>query len=199
MCLTQRVKSPADLVRRGIRLEYLTLGWNVVGVVVVTLAAISARSVALAGFGLDTLIEIGASIVVVWELRSVSVERRHRAMRLIGTAFIILVVYLVVLTIFSLVHEYHARHSPIGIVWSALTALTMGVLAGAKHRTGTSLGNSVLLSESRVTLIDALLALAVVTGLCLNTGLGWWWADPASGIVIIYYALREARHAFSHD
>ncbi len=188
-----------DLVRRGRRLEYATLTWNVVGTVVLAVAAWRARSVALAGFGVDTLIEIGASLVVVWELRAVHERRRQRAQRLIGLSFAALALYLAVLAVWSLASRLHPHPSPLGIAWTAATAAAMLVLARAKARTGRALDNPVLRAEGRVTLIDALLAGAVVLGLGANALAGWWWADPASGLVIVYYAVRESRASLRAD
>jgi divalent metal cation (Fe/Co/Zn/Cd) transporter len=133
----------AGLLRRGFAMEYATLAWNVVGVVILAVAAVAAaaRSVALAGFGLDSLIEIAASVVVVWELSDRARSRRRLALRLIGAG----------------------------------------------------LDNPVLLAEGRVTLIDALPALAILCGLVLNAAVGWWWADPAACFVLVCYAVREAR------
>ncbi|HUX04868.1 MAG TPA: cation transporter [Acidimicrobiales bacterium] len=187
------------LVRRGLRLEYTTLLWNVVGVVILAIAAWHARSVALAGFGFDTLVEIGASTVVVWELKSVREERRQRAMRLIGGAFIVLVAYLVTLTVVAFVRDIHPLHSPMGIAWTGLTAIAMFALARAKTRTGEELGNPVLRTEGRVTFIDGLLSVAVLVGLSANALLGWWWADPVAGLVIVYYSVREAQEALAHS
>jgi divalent metal cation (Fe/Co/Zn/Cd) transporter len=187
----------AALLRRGFVLEYVTLGWNVVGVGVLAWAAITSRSVALAGFGLDSLIEIGASLVVVWELSRTGPERQRRALRLIGAAFIVLALYLLVQSTVVLVSGYHPHHSVPGIVWTAITALAMFGLAAGKARTGAALGNPVLTTEGRVTLIDGVLAAAVLLGLALNAALGWWWADPAAAYVLVYYAAREAREIFS--
>jgi divalent metal cation (Fe/Co/Zn/Cd) transporter len=156
-------------------------------------SAIVARSVALAGFGLDSLIEIGASVVVVWELKATGAERQRRALRLIGPAFALLAVYLLVQSSVVLAVGHRARHSPGGIVWTALTVGVMFALAFGKARTGAALDNPVLRTEGRVTLVDGILALAVLAGLVLNAGLGWWWADPAAGYVLVYYAVREAR------
>ena len=181
------------LLRRGQLLEGATLGWNVVGIVVLAIAAIRAHSVALAGFGLDSLIEIGASTVVLWELSGTGVDRQRRALRLIAAAFLALATYLTVQTAVVLATGYHPQHSPLGISWTAVTALVMFGLAYGKHRVGTALRNPVLTAEARVTVIDGLLAVAVLLGLLLNATLGWWWADPASGLVIVYYAVREAR------
>ena len=186
----------ARLLRRGFTLEYVTLGWNVAGIIVLGFAAVAARSVALAGFGLDSLIEIGASTVVIWELSGTGEERQRRGLRLIGYAFSGLAVYLLVQSTAVLAAGYHPRHSPAGIAWTAVTAAVMFALAAGKARTGRALGNPVLRTEGRVTLIDAILAAAVLAGLLLNATAGCWWADPAAGYVLVYYAVREVREIF---
>jgi len=185
-------------LRRGRQLEGITLGWNVVGVVILAYAAVSARSVALVGFGLDSVIEIGASIVVLWELADVALARRNRAMRMIGSAFLALALYLGVQSTTVLVVGFRSHHSPVGIVWTASTAVAMFALATGKARVGAALNNPVLKAEGRVTMIDGVLATAVLAGLVLNALAGWWWADPATGYVILYYALREARGSLTH-
>ena len=186
----------AVLLRRGFALEYATLAWNVAGIVVLAIAAISARSVALAGFALDSLIEIGASTVVIWELSGAGEERQRRGLRLIGYAFAALAVYLLVQSTVVLASGYHPQHSVPGIIWTAVTAVVMFGLAAGKARTGLALGNPVLATEGRVTLIDGILATAVLAGLVLNAWLGWWWADPAAGYVLVFYAAREVRQIF---
>jgi divalent metal cation (Fe/Co/Zn/Cd) transporter len=180
-------------LRRGQRLEQSTLVWNGVGIVVLAVAALQAGSVALAGFGLDSLIEIGASTVVLWELAPTGPQRQAHALRLIGWSFVGLGLYLMVQSSIALLINYHAKHSPLGIVWTALTATVMFFLAYGKRRTGLALNNKVLLTEGRVTTIDGLLAVAVLLGLVLNSVIGWWWADPVAGYVLVYYAAREAR------
>lgn len=196
------IKAPtADsvtLLRRGLRLEYATLGWNVIGLGVLAAAAIQAGSPALAGFGLDSLIEIFASVVVVWQLKGAHKEREAPAMRLIGTAFAVLGAYLLIQLALVFATGVRPGTSAPGIVWTALTFVVMLALAWGKIRTGRSLGNPVLRAEGKVTLVDAYLAGAVLAGLALNALFGWWWADPLAGVVIIYYALLEARHAFKH-
>jgi divalent metal cation (Fe/Co/Zn/Cd) transporter len=137
------------LLRRGFALEYATLGWNVVGIVVLAITAMTARSVALAGFGVDSLIEIGASIVVLWELSGTGADRQRRALRLIGAAFAGLAGYLLVQSTWVLIAGYHPRHSPAGVGWTAVTAAVMFALAGGKARTGRRLGNPVLCTEGR--------------------------------------------------
>jgi len=187
----------ARLLRRGFALEYVTLGWNVAGIIVLALAAVTARSVALAGFGLDSLIEIGASTVVIWELSGTGEDRQRRSLRLIGYGFAGLAVYLLLQSTAVLAAGYHPRHSLTGIVWTAVTALVMFALAAGKARTGQALGNPVLRTEGRVTLIDGILAAAVLAGLVLNAAAGWWWADPVAGYVLVSYAAREVREIFA--
>ena len=184
------------LLRRGFGLEYVTLAWNVAGIVVLAVATISARSVALAGFGRDSLIEIGASTVVIWELSGAGEDRQRRGLRLIGYAFAALAAYLLVQSTVVLVTGYHPRHSVLGIAWVSVTAVAMFALAFGKSRTGRALGNPVLQTEGRVTLIDGILAVAVLLGLTLNAALGWWWADPVAGYVLVFYATREIREIF---
>jgi divalent metal cation (Fe/Co/Zn/Cd) transporter len=184
------------LIRRGFALEYTTLSWNVIGIVVLAFAAISARSVALAGFGLDSLIEIGASTVVIWELSGTGEDRQRRALKLTSTGFGLLAVYLLAQSTWVLASGSRPHHSPLGIAWTAVTATVMFALAVGKARTGKALDNPVLKTEGQVTLIDGLLATAVLLGLLLNSLAGLWWADPAAGYVLVYYALREVKEIF---
>jgi divalent metal cation (Fe/Co/Zn/Cd) transporter len=189
------VDTVAQLTRLGLLLEYATLGWNVVGVVILAFAAYAARSVALAGFGLDSLIEIFASVVVVWHLLGIRLDRERTALRLIGIAFVLLVVYIASQLAYTVLARIHPAASAGGIGWTAATFVAMLLLAHGKRVTGERLGNEVLRTESRVTLVDAYLAGAVLIGLALNALAGWWWADPLASLVIVYYGIREARHA----
>lgn len=183
-------------MRRGFALEYATLAWNVVGIVILAVAAIQAKSVALAGFGLDSLIEVGASLVVIWELSGSGDARQRFALQLIGASFAALAVYLLVQSTVVLVTDFHPHHSPVGVAWTAITAAAMFLLAAGKAKTGAALGNPVLATEGRVTRIDGLLAAAVLLGLLLNAVVGWWWADPLAGYVLVVYALHEVKEIF---
>ena len=215
-CFTPRTLSPApspvvrssvpplmaeyrdQLLQRGLRLEYATLGWNVLEIGFLAYAAVVARSVALAGFALDSFIEIFASIVVVWRLKGTYDEERERhAERLIGYAFLSLALYLTSQTIVTLIAGIRPDSSPLGIAWLAATVVAMFTLATMKARTGKQLDHRVLIAESKVTMIDGSLAAAILVGLVLNAAFGWWWADLAGGIVIIGYGLREGVHALS--
>lgn len=194
--IAPRASAPdsAVLRRRGFLLEGATLAWNVVGVVVLARLAAATTSVAVIGFGLDSLLEIGVSLVVIWELRGTGEARRRRALRLIGIAFIALAVYLALQSTAALLLQHHPVRTSGAIAWTAATAAVMFALARGKTVTGRTLGDPVLQAEGRVTVVDGLLAVAVLVGLTLDAALGWWWADPVSGFVIVYYSAREAMH-----
>jgi divalent metal cation (Fe/Co/Zn/Cd) transporter len=186
------------LLRRGLMLEYATLTWNVVGTTVLILASVSVGSVALAGFGVDSLIEVVASAVVVWQLKGEAGSgRERRALRIIAIAFLFLAIYIAVQSVLTFASHSHPGHSTLGIVWLAVTVLAMFALAAGKRDTGKRLSNPVLKTEARVTVIDGALAAAVLAGVVLNAAFGWWWADPLSALVVLVYGLREARHAWT--
>jgi divalent metal cation (Fe/Co/Zn/Cd) transporter len=187
------------LLRRGLMLEYITLGWNVVGVVVLAFAAIAAHSIALGGFGLDSVIEIGASTVVVWQLTDTGGTRERTAMRLIGGGFIAIAIYIAAQAVYLLATGGRPSPSLVGIGWTAITCAAMLALAFGKARTGAALDNPVLKTEGRVTLVDAYLAGSVLLGLVLNAAAGWWWADPLAGFVIVFYGIKEGWEALHHE
>ena len=185
------------LRRRGVALEYATLGWNIAGVVILAITAISARSVALGAFGIDSLIEILASTVVVWQLNGTDgAERTVPALRIIAVAFAALAIYIAVQSAIVLAGNSHPGRSVTGAVWLGLTALAMFALARGKADTGRRLDNLVLRTEARITVIDGALATVILIGVVLNAALRWWWADPVAALVLVFYGSREALHAW---
>ncbi len=190
-------RSRDRLLRRGLRLEYATLAWNVAGSVILLAAAVTVGSLALAGFGVDSVIEIVASAVVVWQLKGTAGDGRdRRALRIIAAAFVLLALYIAAQAARTVLVADHPGTSAVGIAWLALTVAAMLTLAAAKRDTGQRLGNAVLATEARVTLVDGALAAAVLLGVALNAAVGWWWADPCAALVILAYSVREARHAW---
>ncbi len=185
------------LIRQGLLLEYLTLAWNVVGFFVVIWSGIQANSIALVGFALDSVIEIGSSVVVVWQFTDIANKKREvLALRLIGTAFFILATYLALESTRNLLIQNRPATSLIGIIWLTGTFISMSLLAWGKAVTGKQLNNPVLKSEARVTFVDAFLAGSVLLGLLLTALLGWWWADAIAGLVIVFYGFKEGWHAW---
>jgi divalent metal cation (Fe/Co/Zn/Cd) transporter len=159
------------LLNRGLLLEYVTLAWNFVGTIIVVVAAIKARSVALAGFGLDSLIEIFASSIVIWQIKGIDRNREARALRLIGDAFFLLAIYVLAQAAYTLTAGIHPAPSLSGTLWLIMTVIAMLLLAWGKLAVGLQLRNPVISAEARVTLIDGYLAATVLVGLVLN---GFW-------------------------
>ena len=190
----------AALRRRVLLLEYATMVWNA-GEAVLTIAlGTVAGSLALIGFGTVSVVELFASGVVVWHVRSDEAKQAGRtqlALRLIAVAFVVLAVALVVAAGNDLLSGRRAGESPWGIAYLALTAIVMFGLAAMKRRTATQLGSSPLQSEATVTFLDGLLSVTTLAGLALNAALGWWWADPTAAILVALAAVNEARETWT--
>ncbi len=187
----------AALQRRALRLEYATIAWNL-GEAVLTIAlGVLAGSLALIGFGADSIIEVFASAVVVWHVlpghETDHPGRTRLALRLVAAAFLLLSVVLAAAAVRDLVTGRRAGESPLGIAYLAVTAVVMFTLAAAKHRLARALGSSPLRSEAAMTFLDGILSSATLLGLALNAVLGWWWADPLAALVVAVAAMDEAR------
>ncbi|MFV9673663.1 MAG: cation transporter [Acidimicrobiia bacterium] len=185
------------LQRRGLRLEYATIGWNVGEAVLTISLGVAAASLALVGFGMVSIVEVFASGVVVWHLlpgHDVDDSGRTRlALRLTAGAFAALSVVLVVGAVRDLVSGRIAGESPWGIVYLAVTAFVMFGLAVVKRRTADALDSVPLRSEATMTFLDGILSIATLAGLALNAYVGWWWADPAAALLVALAAANEAR------
>lgn len=185
-----------NLLKQGLFLEYVTLGWNIIGCVIVIFLALKASSLSLFGFGIDSVIEIGASVVVIWQLKLINKDKEVFATKLIGVAFVLLSIYITAQAILAFIHKSHSLPSSFGMLWLLVTAIVMLSLAYGKKKIGTVLQNPVLLAEAKVTVIDGMLAVSVLVGLLLNVYLGWWWADILASLIIVFYGIREAVHVF---
>ncbi len=185
-----------QLLRRAFQLEYITIGWNTLEGIVAIVAGLSAGSVALVAFGLDSSVEVFASIVVVLELRGADRTGERRALRLIGVGYIVVGVYVAWDTLSSILGGHRPDSSPIGIAFLAVTVLVMLLLAAGKLRVGRALASPTVLADGRFSLIDGALAGAVLVGLVLTAVLGWWWADAVLAGLIALLALREGVEAW---
>jgi divalent metal cation (Fe/Co/Zn/Cd) transporter len=181
------------LRRRGFRLEYVTMTWMVAEAVVAITAGLLAASIALVGFGLDSVIELISATIVIWQLRGeiAGQDRQTRALRLIGVTFFALAAYLTVDSIRDLATQAQPRQSIPGLTVTAAALIVMPALAVAKRRTGKALGNRTLIADSAETAFCAYTSAAALLGVGLNTWLGWWWADPAAALIIAALAVRE--------
>ncbi len=184
------------LTRLALRLEYATVGWNV-GEAFLTIAlGAVASSLALIGFGTVSIVEVFASVVVVWHLRPSSHGhggRTARAHRLVAIAFAVLALALFAVSTRDLVVGRRPDESPWGIAYLAVTAVVMFGLAFAKRRIATQLRSTPLEAEATMTFLDGILSTSTMLGLLLNATLGWWWADPAAALVVSFAAANEAR------
>jgi len=185
------------LQRRALRLEYATIAWNVGEAVLTIGLGVAAGSLALIGFGTDSIIEVFASSVVIWHVRpGHAVDRTERtrlALRLVATAFFLLAIVLAAVALRDLVTGRRAGESPFGIAYLAVTAAVMFGLAVAKRRTAEGLDSAPLRSEASMTSLDGILSTLTLTGLALNAALGWWWADPTAALLVAVAAAGEGR------
>jgi divalent metal cation (Fe/Co/Zn/Cd) transporter len=188
--------STSDLERRGLRLEYLTVAWNVIEAVVAVAAGVVAKSIALVGFGLDSTVEIFAAGVVIWQLRGIGEEREERALRLIALSFYALAAYVAVEAARDLAIGAEAGESVVGIGLAVASLIAMPLLGVAKRRTGQRLDNPTLIADSAETLLCAYLSAILLAGLVLNATAGWSWADPIAALGIAGLAVREGREAW---
>jgi divalent metal cation (Fe/Co/Zn/Cd) transporter len=187
-------------VNRGIVLEYLTIGWNILEGIVAILSGMLAGSVALIGFGIDSGIESASGGILLWRLQA---ERRgrdaeaveRRALKLVGLSLLLLAAYVAFDAGKTLVSRERPERSLVGIVLSILSLIVMPLLARAKRRAAAQLNSRALHADSRQTSICAYLSAILLGGLLLNALFGWWWADPVAAAVMVPIILHEGREA----
>lgn len=203
--MTATVERPSDerkaLLHRRIRIIVaITIGYNLVEAVVAITAGAVASSVALIGFGLDSMIEVLSAAAVAWQFTRKEPERWEKGtLRVIAIAFFALAAYVTVNSVLSLVRAVDVEHSTLGIVITALSVVIMPILSLIERRTGRELGSATAVADSKQTLICTYLSAAVLIGLLLNSLLGWWWADPIAALVIVVFAVREGIEAWKGD
>jgi divalent metal cation (Fe/Co/Zn/Cd) transporter len=198
-----RVHDPRDresLVRRAQLLAWLGVGWHAIEAAVAIGAGMVAGSIALVGFGADSVIESFAGVALLWRFganRASSELAERRAQRLIGASFYVIAAYIAVEAIRTLGGGSHPEVSYVGIALAAVTLATMPPLAAAKARVGERLGSSATKSEGRQNLLCAYLSAALLVGLGANALFEWWWADPVTALLIAGVALNEGREAWA--
>lgn len=196
-------------LKRACRLEYLTVGWNVVEGAVAVTAALAAGSVALLGFGLDSFVESLSGLILLWRL---SKERRatdvsteeieridQRAHRLVGATLILLAAYIATDSLMALWNRERPEASFVGLALVTVSIAVMWWLAKAKANVARELGSRALEADSFQTLACWWLSVVALVGLSLNAAFGWWWADPVSALGIAVFVLREGREAWQGE
>lgn len=190
----------AVLTRRIRLLVATTITYNVVEAVVAVAAGTLAGSVALIGFGLDSVIEVSSAAAVAWQFAGRDPARRERvALRVIAWSFFALAAFVTVESVRALAGAHEPERSVVGIALVAISLVVMPFLSWAQRRAGRELGSASAVADSRQTLLCTYLSAAVLVGLVLNATLGWWWADPAAGLVLAAVAVREGRAAWRGD
>jgi cation diffusion facilitator family transporter len=189
-----------QLLKRGLLLEYLTVGWNLLEGFIAIAAGFASGSVALVAFGIDSFVETISGGVLIWRLGSeqrgsLDAERleriERRAEALVGVAFFVLAVYVAFESIRTLIAAEAPLASPVGIVLTAVSIVVMLWLSRAKRQTGESLGSRALIADSNQTRACWYLSAVALAGLALNALFGWWWADPVAALVIVALLVRE--------
>ena len=189
----------AASVRRGRWLEYLTIGWNSLEGLIAIGAGLVAGSIALVGFGLDSLIEVSSGAALLWRLHMDAPERREHAeriaLKLVGVSFLLLAAYVAFDSVKSLVKREAPESSYVGIAIAALSLAVMPLLARAKRRVAAAISSRALHADSRQTDICTYLSAILLAGLILNALFGWWWADPVAALVMIPIITKEGVEA----
>jgi len=189
------------LARRGQRLEYFTIGWNSIEALAALITGLLAGSIALVGFGLDSMIEVVSGAALLWRLhRDVDEQQREKAERfalwIVGSCFMALAAYITLDSLRSLVFLKSPEHSLIGIVVAIAAMVVMPVLGRAKRDVARQLGSAAMHSDARQADFCMYLSAILLGGLVLNVSLGWWWADPLAALVMVPLIAKEGIGAF---
>src|SRR4051812_13503837 len=185
------------LGRRALWLAGASVAYNVLEAVVAVAAGLVAGSVALVGFGLDSVVEVSSGLVILWQFRHRMPETRERqALRLMAIAFFVLAAYVSVESVRALFFGGKPESSTVGIGLAIASLIIMPFLSWAQRRTGRALGSATVVADSTQTLLCTYLSGVLLVGLVLNATLGWWWADPIAGLVIAAVAVREGAEAW---
>jgi len=185
------------LGRRAQLLAGASVAYNAIEAVIAISAGLVAGSVALVGFGLDSIVEVSSGLIILWQFRHRLPEsRERRALRLMALAFFALAAYVSLESVRTLFSGSEPDTSPVGIGLAITSLAIMPFLSWAQRRTGKALGSVTVVADSTQTLLCTYLSAVLLTGLVLNATLGWWWADPLAGLVIAAVAVREGLEAW---
>ncbi len=182
--------------RSALALAWATIAWNSLEAVIAIASGAEAGSIALVGFGLNSIVEVGSAIVVVWQFSGADAEREQRALKLIAGSFFVFAAYVTAQAVWDLVARSQPAESVPGIVLAALSLVVMPVLAVAKRRVGHRMSSRTVVADSGQTMLCSYLSAVLLVGLVANATLGWWWADPVAALVIAVLAVREGREAW---
>ena len=188
--------SRAQLVKKGRRLEYFTIGYNSLEGLVALVSGLLAGSIALVGFGFDSLIEVTSGAALLWRLHSDADESRREqmetiALRIVGVCFLLLAAYLSYDSIKSLLWHEEPHESLPGIVLAITSLIVMPLLVRAKRKVARSIKSGALMADSKQTELCTYLSAILLVGLLLNALIGWWWADPVAALIMVPIIVKE--------
>lgn len=181
----------SDAVSRARRLEYLTLGWNSLEAMAAIVSGLVAGSIALVGFGFDSVIECASGATLLWRLRDGGEHRERTALRLVGVSFLLLSAYVAWDAVTALLQKEAPHESIFGICVAILSLIAMPLLARAKRKVARELNSGAMHADSRQTDLCAYLSAILLGGLLLNATLHWWWADPVAALIMVPIIVRE--------
>lgn len=189
-----------ELIRRGRNLEYFTIGYNSLEGLIAIVAGLVAGSIALVGFGFDSLIEVTSGAALLWRLQAdVDEQRRERveaiSLRIVGACFVVLAIYVSYDSIKSLIRREAPEESLVGIVLAAVSLVIMPMLVRAKRKVARAINSGALMADSKQTELCTYLSAILLGGLLLNALLGWWWADPVAALVMVPIITKEGIEA----
>lgn len=188
------------LIKKGRNLEYFTIGYNSLEGLIAVVAGLIAGSIALVGFGFDSLIEVTSGAVLLWRLHSdVDEERRERveaiSLRIVGVCFVVLALYVSYDSIKSLIRRETSEESLVGIVLAAISLIIMPLLVRAKRSVARGINSGALMADSKQTELCTYLSAILLGGLLLNALFGWWWADPVAALIMLPIIGKEGIEA----
>ena len=198
--VTLQSRNRADLVRRGRYLEYFTIAYNSLEGLIAVAAGLVAGSIALVGFGFDSLIEVTSGAVLLWRLHAdLDEERRERvegiSLKIVGACFVLLAIYVSYDSVKSLIRREAPQESIVGIVLAAASLIVMPLLVRAKRKVARGIKSAALMADSKQTELCTYLSAILLGGLLLNALLGWWWADPVAALIMVPIIAKEALEA----
>ena len=194
-----RLQAPGSRTRQrrvALALAWATIAWNSIEAVVAIASGRAADSIALVGFGLNSIVEVGSAVVVIWQFTGPDHEREERALRLIAISFFAFATYVAGRALWDLTSATEPAESTIGIALAIASLIVMPALALTKRRLGRRMGSRTVVADSSQTLRCSYLSVVLLVGLVANATLGWWWADPIAALVIAALAAREGREAW---
>ncbi len=201
----KRNTSKVKLYRKGLYLEYFTVGYNILEAIASILFGILSGSIALVGFGLDSVVESLSGFVLIWRLKKHNLSKEEeekiekKALKLVAYTFFILGIYVLYESIKKLILKEMPEPTLVGIIIATISVIIMPILTYLKYNTGKQIKSKALIADSKETLACSFLSVALLVGLGLNYLWGLWWADPVTGLIIVLYLFREGKETIKEE